>query len=210
MKTNVFNKYNDLKVEEINKSDIYQAVKYNNTDSPLIVEKSGVEIKKQINDVLLPYFEKEYNLCIEKIEGLKEGIGKEPVGEEEIVMYGLKLDIPYKPYNWKETTYMATEESSPVLDIFNNFANIVGDSEDLPLEEMEEKIKDALEEEEKIKQSKEYANSLEEVDKRVEYNKAIYSLCEIQIDILTLEALKNLKDDVIYKLDIQQVIALKF
>ena len=124
---------------------------------------------------------------------LREGRILAAAPTRPVYYYKVKLDLPYKEYEWCETKYKV--DSKTVL--FDNFANVVeGDSESEDIE-----VKEKVEEFNCPK-------SLEEAKARIEYNDVLRGLLEVAVDIKTANVLLNLSDDQTYALTTEQMLAL--
>lgn len=185
-----FGKGESLKPIEIQKSDIFDAMR-EGYHGQITMNKSGIEIKSQIRDNLLPKLTSAFE---EKSAKLNELLGKTGAAPTRpVYYYKVKLDLPYKEYEWCETKYKV--DSKTVL--FDNFANVVeGDSESEGIE-----VKEKVEEFNCPK-------SLEEAKARIEYNDVLRGLLEVAVDIKTANVLLNLSDDQTYALTTEQMLAL--
>lgn len=168
---------------DMEKSDIMESISYS---GDVKVTKTGKEIKKQVDDILLP--ELKANLSVkdnEVTEKLKD-CGKAPTKEiDKWWTSGIKMDIGYKVYAWEET-YFREENSNSV-------------SGSLSAETAIEK-----------RDKQNYPTSAAEAEARREYNELIRCICEIKVDIRACEILKELKDDKVFELTPKQVLSMRF
>lgn len=170
------------KEEEVEKSDIMNALSY---QSEIKVSKTGKEIKKQVDDVILP--ELTATLAVkenEAIEKLKECGGAPTNDVDPWWTSDVKMDVGYKVYNWEETCFCPEDEG---------LAGSLSYSD--------------------AKEKKEKANcptSKEEAECRRCYNDIVRKICSIKVDIKACEILKELNDSTTYELSPRQVLSLKF
>lgn len=190
-KKNPFEEFgSENKPKEIQKSDIFEAMR--ETQFPMVsVNKTGAEIKSQINNVVLPKLQKVFEEKFEKLNDLLGKTGNAPT--KPIYFYKVKLDLPYKEYEWCETQFRTKEAI-----IYDNFAN--------PLQEASSSDVEA--ESEVEVEGCNAPKSVEEAKARIEYNECLRGLVEVGVDIKTCNALNQLKDDSIYSLSTTQLIAL--
>ena len=170
------------KEADLEKSDIMNALSY---QSEIKVSKTGKEIKKQVDDVILP--ELTANLAVkenEATEKLKECGGAPTKDVDPWWTSDVKMDVGYKVYNWEETYF------NPEKD---------GVAGSLSYSDAEEK---------KVKAN--CPTSKEEADCRRCYNDIVRAICNIKVDIKACEILKELNDGTTYELSPRQVLSLKF
>lgn len=185
---------NNNQPKEIQKAEIFSALKYGN---PIAVKKTGKEIKDQINTVILPFLlSKKEEVQINLSNFLDNAVvlptcpcwTKIDINEEE---------FPYKQYSWEETHFV--EKSFGI--IFKGFGDVAVDEEC----DEGECIK------EKIKVSPYYPQTKEESEARLKYNNLVEDYRDILMDIKTANVLLNtLKDNDEYYLNIEQLVGLKF
>lgn len=168
------------KEAELEKSDIMDAMSYQGN---IKVHKSGKEIKKQVDDVLLP--EMTATLAVKEAEATKKlaDCGGAPTREpDKWWTDGIKMDCGFKIYDWDET-YVPNNDGR-VVDSFS--------------------AEDAAEKKGNMPENQEQANC------RREYNDIVRAICNIKVDIKACEILKELKDGTEYELSPRQVLALRF
>lgn len=167
---------------DLEKSDVMDAISYS---GDVRVTKTGKEIKKQVDDVLLP--ELNASLAVKDSEATEKlkSCGKAPTHEiDKWWTSGVKMDIGYKRYEWEETCFRENEGNSV--------------SGSLSAEDAAEK-----------KNKYNCPTSAEEAEARREYNEIIRCICEIKVDIRACEILKELKDDKVFELTPRQVVCLR-
>lgn len=149
------------------------------------VPKTGRDIKKQINDVVLPHLEVEIENTKNTISELLKCCGNAPNIEVPIWWTcDMKFDIPYKIYDWAETTYDSDSYKKDDF-LFDSFS--------------------------KQKRSIETAKSKEEAECRRKYNDAVRKYCDQTMDIKTSEILLNqISDSKEFELTLKQMNALRF
>lgn len=170
------------KEADMEKSDIMNALSY---QSEIKVSKTGKEIKKQVDDVILP--ELTANLAVkenEATEKLKECGGAPTKDVDPWWTSDVKMDVGYKVYAWEET-YFNPEEGG-----------VAGSLSYSDAEEKKAKVN--------------CPTSKEEADCRRCYNDIVRAICSIKVDIKACEILKELNDDTTYELSPRQVLSLKF
>lgn len=167
---------------DMEKSDVMDAISYS---GDVRVTKTGKEIKKQVDDVLLP----ELNAILavkdnEATEKLKS-CGKAPTHDiDKWWTGGVKMDIGYKRYDWDETCFREDRNS------VSSSLSAEDDSE---------------------KRSKcNCPVSEDEAQARREYNELVRCICDIKVDIKACEILKELKDEKVFELTPRQVVCLHF
>lgn len=165
---------------DLEKSDVMDAVSYH---GDIKVSKKGKDIKKQVDDVLMP--ELTANLAVKESEATEKlkCCGQAPTREADRWWTdGIKMDTGYKIYEWDETCFHANDERV-VCSL---------------------SASDAAEKKGNAPESQEQANC------RREYNDIVRAICNIKVDIKVCEILKELKDETEYELTPRQVLALKF
>lgn len=188
---NVFEQFdkNKIVVKEINKSEIFGALKsYNN---PVMIKKTGKDIKEHIEKVLIPFIS-------EKIVSLKENISSYLANAPYLptaptwCKINLGEEFPYKQYTWEETYY---EKEKSIGNIFKGFGDVDVDC----CEDCNEIISPVC------------CTSVEEANARTQYNIWVEDLRDAILDSRTAEVLiKNLDDKTEYYLTVDQVAALMF
>lgn len=195
MKKNPFEQFeNSEQPKEIQKSEIFGALK--NYNNPMMVKKTGKEIKAQINDIILPFLA---NKKKEIQTALSEFLSNAVVLPTNPCWMKIKMDeteFPYKQYSWEEMNW--SEKSFG--QIFKGFGDI----------EIEEGCYDeSCENVAKI--SPYYPQSKEEAEARQKYNILVEDFRDVIMDIKTANVLVNsLKDEDEYYLTVEQLVGLKF
>lgn len=168
--------------ETVEKSDIMNALSY---QGEIKISKTGKEIKKQVDDVILP--ELTATLTVkedEATEKLKECGGAPTKDVDPWWTSDVKMDVGYKVYDWEETYFNSDR------------GDVAGSLSYSDAEEKKAKIN--------------YPSSKEEADCRRCYNDIVRAICNIKVDIKACEILKELKDNTTYELLPRQVLSLKF
>lgn len=195
-KRNPFRKFEDNKKEDIKfiqKSDIYDAMRegYN---GQLTINKTGAEIKDQISNVLMPKMTAAFEEKYAKLNDLLNKVGQAPT--IPVRFYKVKLDLPFKEYDWYEMNFKEVKDN---VVLFDNFASGVKDSEEGVVEEKEEIVEEFN-----------IPKTIEEAKARKEYMEELRGLVEIAVDIKTAKVLLNFNDTQIYALTVNQSLALGF
>lgn len=202
-KENPFEKYGTEEIKEINKSDIFDAMREPVMPGVISIEKTGKEIKDQVNNVILPKLMANFEEQTKKLNNLLTLTGTPP--EFPIKYYKVRLDLPFNEYTWEECRYcdhkdkMLKEEDESVEKgaIFNNFADVEG--------EFESDIED-----EDVYFEKNYPVNIEQAEARCNYNENLHILMEIAVDIKAAQVLTQIAEDNVYRLNVNQSIALGF
>ena len=173
------------KDDSVEKSDIVDAFRYNDN---LKIAKKGSEIKTQIDSVVLPEIIAELSGYSAKMDSLLQDCGKAPAhGAEEWDTCGMKIDIPYKRYEWNET-YIPEKVSGIGYGMVESFS-----------------ATDAQEKKRNIPENAGQAQA------REEYNQLFNKYCRCKCDEAMCDILKNnVKDGKEYELTPKQLIALGF
>ena len=195
-KRNPFRKFEDNKKEDIKfiqKSDIYDAMRegYN---GQLTINKTGAEIKDQISNVLMPKMTAAFEEKSAKLNDLLNKVGQAPT--IPVRFYKVKLDLPFKEYDWYEMNFKEVKDN---VVLFDNFASGVKDSEEGVVEEKEEIVEEFN-----------TPKTIEEAKARKEYMEELRGLVEIAVDIKTAKVLLNFNDTQVYALTVTQSLALGF
>ena len=179
----------------IQKSDIYDAMRegYN---GQITINKIGAEIKDQITNVLLPKMNEAFENKSSRLNELLNKVGQAPT--IPVRFYKVKLDLPFKEYDWYEMNYKEVKENTV---LFDNFASGVTN-------EGGESAKEIVEE--KVVEEFNTPKSLEEAKARKEYMEELRGLIEIAVDIKTAKVLLNFNDTQVYALTVNQALSLGF
>jgi len=169
----------ETKEDEVEKSDMMNAL----DGGSIKVSKTGKEIKKQVDEVLMPEYTA--NLAVQKSEAdtKLEDCGTAPSKDPDTWWTnGIKIDCGYKIYDWDET--YIPQNSGVGAETFS--ANDAKDKEvNLPADQ-------------------------EQANARRDYNDKVREICGTLVDIKACEILKELKDGSNYELTPRQVIAFCF
>lgn len=194
MKKNPFEQFeNNEQPKEIQKSEIFGALK--NYNNPMVIKKTGKEIKKQINDIILPFLvgKKE-----EIQKTLTDFLASAVVLPTHPCWMKIKMDeieFPYKQYAWEEMNW--SEKSFG--QVFKGFGDIEIE-EDCCEEGCAEQMASPY-----------YPQSKEEADARQKYNLLVEDFRDVIMDIKTANVLLNsLNDEDEYFLTVEQLVGLKF
>lgn len=165
----------------IEKSDIMNAISYGGN---IKIKKTGKEIKNQLTTVVIPAKQSELSDKKKAADDLLEDCGDAPT--KAVCPWwtdDLKIDVPYKVYDWNETDFRSCEDdASPVCNSLNSASQNT------------------------VKENK--PNTVDEAKARRDYNDAIRCVAGILVDIKACELLsKNLKDNESVELTPRQVIA---
>lgn len=197
-KENPFEKYGKENISEIKKSDIFDAMMENGDYKNVSITKTGKQIKEQLFNIVIPKLVENKDNCIKEIEGLLEVTGVAPTKDFRFYER-VKLDIPYKEYNYDETYFREDKKEETKPQLFTNFAI----EEDSDSEDMKATIEEIV--------NKNYPMSLEEAENRQKYNDKLRCLANILIDLKTAETLSNnLDENRIFNLSVAQSLALMF
>lgn len=169
-------------MSDIEKSDIMDAISYSDAFK---IEKTGKEIKDQINSAVLPQLQAELAVKKSEADKILTECGDAPTNDLcSWWTRDMRLDISYKRYIWEECHCCEKRNS-----ISNSLSW-----------ESQESIP-------KLNCPKTEAEALA----RDKYNRTIQIICEIMVDIKACEILqKNLKDTDSIKLSPRQLITFNF
>lgn len=181
---NCFAVYEPKDDNSVEKSDIVDAFNYSDN---VKLAKKGSEIKTQIDSVVLPEITAELGDYSAKMDELLKECGNAPTrSAEEWDTCGMKIDIPYKRYEWNET--YIPENVSGVGGMVESFS--ASDAQDkkrnIPEDKHQEECRD-------------------------EYNHLFNKYCRCKCDEAMCNILKNnVKDATEYQLTPKQLISLGF
>ena len=178
---NPFDAYKDD--NDVEKSDIMSALSYEN---PFKVEKTGKELKEQVQNVLLPELNAELTTKKSEADNYLKECGQAPTKDcPEWWCGGIKMDVGYKMYEWDETYWRDNSEQRlyPTLSASDS-------------EEQKARIN--------APETKEQAFN------RARYNECVQAICNIMVDIKACEIISSMADEKTYELTPKQIIALKF
>lgn len=167
--------------EGVEKSDVMYAL--NGNDS-IKFNKTGKEIKDQINSVVLPNLNAALATFTNTANTLLADCGNAPLKDiDSWWTNDIKLDVPFKVYSWDQT-YMSDNSKSV--------------SESLSVSDAEAKAPDNS------------PASKAEADMRQKYNEAVRKVCETMTDIKACEMLQELKDTAKFELSARQILTFGF
>jgi len=170
-------------VSGIQKSDILYAL--SGYDTKMRFHKTGKEIKAQLKDVVIPELQSNLTAAEAKADELLEECGTAPTNAVPEYWTGdLKVEIPYKFYNWDETQFC--EKGTSLVSSFS------------PDSYEKRCCKNAPE-------------NAEQAEARNKYNEAVRAIANITTDIKTCEIIvDNLKDKDSVELNVRQLLAFRF
>ena len=174
------NPFDEL-AEEIEKSDVLYALNEGN----IKISKTGEEIKKQIDEILMPDYISFLNVKKSEADKELENCGKAPTNDP----YGhwtndLNIDCGYKVYDWDQTYFNSKGETNL--------------SQTLSAEDQ------------KTKEGANLPESFEQGEARRRYNDLVRMICDIMVDIKVLEILKTLKPKTDYEFTPKQILVFRF
>lgn len=194
MKKNVFEQFDSKDVKEIEKAQIFGALK--NYNNPMMFEKTGAELKEQIKNVILPILMEANTSKVQFITAFLEAAPTQPT-ENLYCKIDLGDEFPFKVYNWEQCHY---REKGVEGQIFKGFGDIEPDCEECCGDNCDVTISTPI-----------YCASEDEAKSRQTYNSWVEDLRDIILDIRTANVLlNNLIDTQKYILTLDQVTALKF
>lgn len=147
-------------------------------------KRTGKEIRKQVEDVIIPELKARLASLQVKADALLEQTGKGPTSEPDSYWTdGFKINIGYKVYRWRET-YIPTPEEGGVAVSFS--------------------AQDAEEKRGNCPQSPEEAKA------RNDYNDTIREMASVKLDIAMCNILSTLDENKEYELTPRQIAVLRF
>jgi hypothetical protein len=192
MKKNPFEKF-EGQPKEINKAEIFGALKQSYGGNPLMVKKTGKEIKEQINNVILPFLLEKKDSTKVAIDDFLSSAVVMPTHPCWMKLIMSEEEFPYKQYTWEEMNW--NEKSFG--QIFKGFGDV---------EVVEEESCEGA-----SVPTPYYPQSKEESEARHKYNALVEDFRDIIMDIKTANVLVNsLKDEDEYWLSVDQLVSLKF
>lgn len=180
---NPFEKAANDEENDIKKSDIMDSISY---DGNIKFTKTGKEIKKQIQDIIMPAKKSALEDKKKDADELLSDCGDAPTKDVDPWWTNdIKIDVPYKVYSWNELDLNNQDNDSPVVN------SLGGASQNT--------IKNNTPE------------TVEESNARKDYNQDVRCICGIMVDIKACELLlKNLADNSKIDLTPRQVITFMF
>lgn len=198
-KKNPFEMYQNKKeervnVKEIQKSEIFNALR--SSCNPMMVKKLGKDIKKQIEDVIIPLLSEKQEILINNITNFLNSTSVLPQQKPWMKLTLTEEEFPYKQYTYDELRWYDKSFGG----IFKGFGEIECDSN---VCDDEEKIT--------IQKNPYYPQSKEEAEARSQYNTWVEDFRDILYDIKTANVLlASLEDNTEYYLNVDQLVALNF
>lgn len=170
--------------QETEKAHIMDALSYGND---IKVTKTGKEIKAQVKDVLIP----KLNAELEKYKGEADAklalCGTAPTKTPAPWWTGeTEIEVPYKVYDWRETSYENPAVGRPSL------------------------AYETLSAEDAAAKKGNVPETAEQAQARNEYNEAVRMVCNVLVDLKACDILLSLKDGKEYELTPRQVLTLGF
>lgn len=171
-------KAEETTVDDIEKSDVMNAIQYGNN---IQIKKTGKEIKESVQNILIP----ELNAQLEEkktvADNLLEDCGDAPKNNTNPWWTDdLRIEVPYKIYNWDEMEYNDRSQTGLVGSLSpDHYANV------------EKKYN--------------FAKSVEEAEARRKYNDEVRAIANILVDLKACEILLQLKDNKEYALTPKQL-----
>lgn len=171
-------KAKETTVDDIEKSDVMNAIQYS---SNIQITKTGKEIKESVQNILLPELNAQLEEKKTAADSLLEDCGDAPTHNTNPWWTDdLRIEVPYKIYDWQETEYNDRSQTS-----------IVGSL--------------SAEHSEKVEKKYNFAKSVEEAEARRKYNDEVRAIANIIVDLKACEILLQLKDNKKYALTPKQL-----
>lgn len=170
-------------ITNIKKSDILYAL--SGYESKIKFRKTGKEIKEQLNSQVIPALNSELAVAKSEADEVLKECGDAPTHDVPEYWTGdLHIEMPYKFYEWDETT--VPENSNSIISSFS------------PDSYQKRCCKNA-------------PATQEEADARCKYNEQVRKIANITTDIKACEIVsQNLKDNESVELSVRQLVAFKF
>lgn len=171
-------KAKETTVDDIEKSDVMNAIQYSGN---IQITKTGKEIKESVQNILLPELNAQLEEKKTAADSLLEDCGDAPTHNTNPWWTDdLRIEVPYKIYDWQETEYNDRSQTS-----------IVGSL--------------SAEHSEKVEKKYNFAKSVEEAEARRKYNDEVRAIANIIVDLKACEILLQLKDNKKYALTPKQL-----
>lgn len=171
-------KAKETTVDDIEKSDVMNAIQYSGN---IQITKTGKEIKESVQNILLPELNAQLEEKKTAADSLLEDCGDAPTHNTNPWWTDdLRIEVPYKIYDWQETEYNDRSQTSVVGSL-------------------------SAEHSEKVKKKYNFAKSVEEAEARRKYNDEVRAIANIIVDLKACEILLQLKDNKEYALTPKQL-----
>lgn len=171
-------KAKETTVDDIEKSDVMNAIQYSGN---IQITKTGKEIKESVQNILLPELNAQLEEKKTAADSLLEDCGNAPTHNTNPWWTDdLRIEVPYKIYDWQETEYNDRSQTSVVGSL-------------------------SAEHSEKVEKKYNFAKSVEEAEARIKYNDEVRAIANIIVDLKACEILLQLKDNKEYVLTPKQL-----
>lgn len=171
-------KAKETTVDDIEKSDVMNAIQYSGN---IQITKTGKEIKESVQNILLPELNAQLEEKKTAADSLLEDCGDAPTHNTNPWWTNdLRIEVPYKIYDWQETEYNDRSQTSVVGSL-------------------------SAEHSEKVEKKYNFAKSVEEAEARRKYNDEVRAIANIIVDLKACEILLQLKDNKEYALTPKQL-----
>lgn len=171
-------KAKETTVDDIEKSDVMNAIQYSGN---IQITKTGKEIKESVQNILLPELNAQLEEKKTAADSLLEDCGDAPTHNTNPWWTDdLRIEVPYKIYDWQETEYNDRSQTSVVGSL-------------------------SAEHSEKVEKKYNFAKSVEEAEARRKYNDEVRAIANIIVDLKACEILLQLKDNKKYALTPKQL-----
>lgn len=171
-------KAKETTVDDIEKSDVMNAIQYSGN---IQITKTGKEIKESVQNILLPELNAQLEEKKTAADSLLEDCGNAPTHNTNPWWTDdLRIEVPYKIYDWQETEYNDRSQTSVVGSL-------------------------SAEHSEKVEKKYNFAKSVEEAEARRKYNDEVRAIANIIVDLKACEILLQLKDNKEYVLTPKQL-----
>ena len=171
-------KAKETTVDDIEKSDVMNAIQYSGN---IQITKTGKEIKESVQNILLPELNAQLEEKKTAADSLLEDCGNAPTHNTNPWWTDdLRIEVPYKIYDWQETEYNDRSQTSVVGSL-------------------------SAEHSEKVEKKYNFAKSVEEAEERRKYNDEVRAIANIIVDLKACEILLQLKDNKEYVLTPKQL-----
>ena len=171
-------KAKETTVDDIEKSDVMNAIQCSGN---IQITKTGKEIKKSVQNILLPELNAQLEEKKTAADSLLEDCGDAPTHNTKPWWTNyLRIEVPYNIYDWQETEYNDRSQTSVVGSL-------------------------SAEHSEKVEKKYNFAKSVEEAEARRKYNDEVRAIANIIVDLKACEILLQLKDNKEYALTPKQL-----
>lgn len=171
-------KAKETTVDDIEKSDVMNAIQYSGN---IQITKTGKEIKESVQNILIPELNAQLEEKKTAADRLLEDCEDAPTHNTNPWWTDdLRIEVPYKIYDWQETEYNDRSQTSVVGSL-------------------------SAEHSEKVEKKYNFAKSVEEAEARRKYNDEVRAIANIIVDLKACEILLQLKDNKKYALTPKQL-----